>query len=368
MNRKNNRKTIFAATVALCLFLTATGVGRAFKGMGSGGSFGSDYTTQSPHNNMGNMPSDHTESSETVVARVNGAEITMGALMHAVKDVLMQSYRNMELTKELAQRIRYDALEELALEELAFQHAVAAGVTVDETEVNQRLEKIIKAEGGEDALKISLSQRHKTIEDLKADIHRFLSVKMVIEQEVDSRISVTDEEISTAYEANREQFVLPERVVVTDIIFFLDPDDPASEERVRAIREQIVSELDNDPTKLTPKDFVVVDNINVSPEEKPDLYQAAKEIAVGSTSAPLVLDGTLHLVKKDFYQPRKEKEASEAKAVIAGKLKSFKKKQLLAEWRRNLLKDAKIEIVHKLLQEYNPNTSPQGPNDLGAQR
>ncbi len=368
MNRKNKRKTIITAMLALCLLLLPHGSAQAFRGMGSGGSIDGAGTDTSLPGSTSNMPSNHTENSKTVVARVNGAEITMGALMHTVKDILMQKYRNMAMTPGLAQRIRYDALEELAMEELAFQHAVSSGITVNQTEIDQRLGEIIQAEGGEDALQISLSQRNKSIEDLKSDIRRFLSVKMAIEQEVDSQVTITEEEINTAYEANKEQFVIPERVVITDIIFFLDPADPASAERVRSVREQIISELNNDPTKLTPKDFVVVSNTNVSPEDKPELYQAAKNIEVGSTSEPLNIDGTLHLIKKDFYQPRKEKEASEAKAVVASKLKSFKKKQLLAEWRQNLMKDAKIEIVHELLQEDHSNTSPQKLSDVDAKK
>ena len=367
MSRKNNRKTLFLTIIAICISLGAIGNVHAFQGLGSGGPGGSNGNANPPHGGgtvhghggmTQNLSMAHGEGDETVVALVNGTEVTMGELMRTVKDIIMRDYRNMKLTEELAKRIRYDALEMLAMEKLAYQHALSIGVTADQHEIDSRIAAIKQAEGGEEALQISLARRKKTIEDLKKDISRFLAVKMAIEQEVDRKVAITEEEINEAYKASKEQFITPERVVVTDIIFFLDPKDPASAERVHSIREKIILELDNDPTKLTPSDFVVSSNINVSPENMPELYQAAKKIEVGSLSDPLVIDGTLHLIKYDFHQARKEKAETEAKAVVARKLKSTKKNQLLAKWRQNLLKNANIEIVHELLQENNSKNSP----------
>ena len=71
----------------------------------------------------------------------------------------------------------------------------------------------------------------------------------------------------------------------------------------------------------------------------------------GTLSAPLVIDGTLHLIKLDHYQPAVEMPEDQAKATISGQLKSNKRREMLAEWRNNLLKDADIKITHELLQD-----------------
>lgn len=354
----NTRKTIITTALTTGLFLLIAGQTPAFIGMGDSPHGNGNEQATSP--NAAGMERNkaraaeislaHVKNAETVVARINGAEITMGALMHKVKEVVMMGYRNMKLTKELAQRIRYESLEKLAIEELAYQHAVSLGITVNQDDIDRKLEAIRKAEGGEEALQASLVRRKKTPDDLKADIIRFLTVKQAIEQQIDSKVAVTETEIEKAYQANKEKFVTPERVVITDIVFFLDPEDRDSMEKVESVRQKLINELDNDPAKLTPTGFVVLSELDVSPEARPRLYEAAKKMEVGGLSKPLLIDGTLHLVKFDAYQARKETPENEARASVASKLKSFKKQQLLAEWRQSLIKDADIKIVHELLK------------------
>lgn len=349
MKRIYPGKTIIASSLAATLFLAGVAPTSAFKGMGS----------TMPGNAAGHGQevlqnatiAAHAGNDDTVVARVNGSEITMGSLMETVKEVVMQGYGSQQLTSELARRIRYEALEKLALEELAYQRALDMGITVDKKAVATQMEALTAAEGGEEGLTRALEQRNQSREELKTDITRLLAVKEAIHQAVDKRIEVSEEEINAAYEANRQYFVTPERVVITDIVFFLDPGDPASRERVAEIRRQVVEEHDANPKGVPTDGFVVQPNITVSPANMPDLYEAAKKMEVGAVSDPLLVDGTLHLITFDSFQPRREKGEVEAKAVVARKLKSMKRRELLARWRQDLLKEAKITIVHEILEE-----------------
>lgn len=349
MKRIDPRKTIIASSLAATLLLAGVAPAFAFKGMGS----------TMPDSSAGhgrqlmedNVIATHAGNSDTVVARVNGSEITMGSLMETVKEVVMQGYGSQQLTSELARRIRYEALEKLALEELAYQRALDMGITVDQEAVATQMEALTAAEGGEAGLARTLEQRNQSREELETDIIRLLAVKEAIHQAVDNRIEVGEEEINAAYEANRQYFVTPERVVITDIVFFLDPGDPASRERVAEVRRQVVDTHHAKPKGLPADGFVVQPNITVSPANLPDLYEAAKKMEVGAVSDPLLVDGTLHLITFDSYQPRREKGEVEAKAVVARKLKSMKRRELLARWRQDLLKEAKITIVHEILEE-----------------
>ena len=70
----------------------------------------------------------------------------------------------------------------------------------------------------------------------------------------------------------------------------------------------------------------------------------------GDLSSPFIIDSTYHVIKLDYYQPATEKPKNEVKAYIAGTLTSQKRKQVLDKWRKDLLKNANIEIVHELLQ------------------
>ena len=70
----------------------------------------------------------------------------------------------------------------------------------------------------------------------------------------------------------------------------------------------------------------------------------------GEISSPLLIDSTFHLIRLDHYQPATEKPEKEIKKYIAGALVAEKRERVLDEWRQNLLKNGKIEIVHELLQ------------------
>jgi hypothetical protein len=360
MKRIYLKKIFISTALALTLLIGGTCPTSAFMGMGAGGTNPGAGGTSSPHGGMGGGATSlknmkimgHEGNTQTVVAKINGTEITMGKLMNSMMDVIMQGgYSGDNLTKEMAGRIRQEALQQLALEELAFQRGTSLGITADPVMVQAKLDAVIASQGGRVAMDKSLAEQNKSIDDLKDEISRFMVVKEAIRQEVDSKVVVTDKEINQTYEANKDQFVMPERVVVTDIIFFLAPDDPASTEKVAAIRRQLVDEHGGNPEKLAPEGFVVESQLNVSPENRPELYRIAREMETGSLSEPLVIDGTLHLLKSDFHQPRKEKPAEEAKASIANQLKANKRNQLLTDWRNNLLQGANIVIVNEVMQE-----------------
>ncbi|MFZ5771738.1 MAG: peptidylprolyl isomerase [Thermodesulfobacteriota bacterium] len=360
MKKINHRKIVLRAALALALLLGVTLPAAAFMGMGAGGGNAGSGGPSSPHGGMGSAATSlkdmkilgHEGNTRTVVARINGTEITMGRLLNSMLDVIMQGgYRGDNLTPEMATRIRKEALQQLALEELAYQRGASLGITADPAVVQAKLDAVSKSQGGAEALAKSLQEQSKTMADLKEEISRFLVVKEAIRREVDSRVVVAAEEINQTYEANKEQFVIPEQLVVTDIVFFLAPDDPAAREKVAAVRRQLVDEFGGNPAKLTPDGFVVESQLNVSPDNRPELFQAAGRMEVGTLSEPLVIDATLHLLKVDYHQPRQEKPAEEAKAAIARQLKANRHNQLLTEWRNNLLKDADIVIVSEVLQE-----------------
>lgn len=315
----------------------------AFKGMGSSQS-------GDGRQSLTGMAAQHQGGQDIVIALVNGAEITMGPLMSTVMDVLMQKYGGKEVTEEIARNIRKEALEKLAIEELAWQRAVALGISVDEAVINARIQALTTQSGGEDAFTSALALQKKTSENIRNEIRRYMAVKEAISREVYSKATVEDKEVNRIYEENRDQFTIPEQMTVSDIIFFLDAEDEESRKQVDSIRQKIIEEHENNFSALQPDGFVVKTGLKISKETAPSLYRTAINMKPGETSAPVIIDATFHLVRLDMYKPAEEKPETEVKAFIHGKLLSKKRDEALAKWRQSLLKDAKIEIVHELLK------------------
>jgi foldase protein PrsA len=337
-------KPIFFLTIMTLFFLEGVEPVKAFKGIGSS----SPETGQESMANMAKMQ--HQGNQDVVVALVNGAEIKMGALMSNVLDVIMRKYGGKEVTSEIAKRIREEALERLAMEELAYQRAVILGISINPDDINTKIESLKQKAGGEEAFQNNLSRQNKSLNQLKEEIRRYMSVEAAVEQEVNSMASVDDKEVEKLYQENREQFIIPEQIIITDIIFFLDHEDASSKAKVQATRQEIIETYDNNPAKIPPDGFAVQSEVKISMETAPAFYKTSRQMKQGDLSSPFIIDSTYHVIKLDYYQPATEKPKNEVKAYIAGTLTSQKRKQVLDKWRKDLLKNANIEIVHELLQ------------------
>lgn len=345
-------KTLLATTLFGAGLLIAAPA-PAFKGMGSAPATDGTETLNSAM--MG-----HQGNTDLIVATINDRTITMGELMQSIMALMNQGgYGGREMSAELSRKLRYDALQELALEELAFQRGTALGISADPTIVDKQLEARINAAGGRETLEKSLAEQGKTIADVTKEISRYLVIKGAIRKDVYDAITISDDEVDTIYRENKDQFSAPEQVVVTDIIFFLDPKDPAATVRVKELAKKIREEHNNNPTLLTPDGFIVEKGVSVSPTNRPGLYEAAKKMQPGTLSDPLVVDGTLHLITFDHYQPAMEMPETQAKSAIIDQLTKSKRREKMAEWRENLLKEAKITIVHEMLQDEKKNGEPK---------
>lgn len=342
--------TILLTVIIIC---SNTKYGMAFKGMGGeagGAAHGVDTTKKSDAEPQSLVIAGHEGNRRAVVAKVNGNSITMGELEDSIREIVMTKYGKTKVTADIARTIRKDALEKLVLEELACQRAVALGISVDPALINRHIEVKRQAAGGEEKFLKSLTMQNSTLQELTRQIERFFLIKQLMQKEIDAKIIISEKTLDEAYEANKEKFVEPERVKISDIIFFLDPDDPASNQKVLDIRTKIMAELAGKPADLKAEGFLVVSDLSVTAEHKPELYKYSRELQPGSFSEPLLIDGTLHLIKLESYHPRKEPKKEEVMAYVASQMKSTEKSQRLPLWRKELLKDGKIEIVNDILK------------------
>lgn len=292
----------------------------------------------------------HEGNRQTVVAKVNESPVTMGQLEDSIREIVMTKYGKAKVTADIARKIRKDALEKIVLEELACQRAVALGISVNPALIKKNIDARREAAGGDEKFLESLTLQNSNLQDLERQLERFSLIKQLIHKEIDSKINISEKTLDEAYEANKEQHIVPESVKISDIIFFLDPDDPASKQKVLDIRAKIIDELSGNPADLHADGVVVMGGMNVTAEHKPELYNPSRELKPGTFSDPILIDGTLHLIKLESYQPRKEPQKEKVKAYIASQLKEAERSQRLPLWREELLKGGKVEIVNDILK------------------
>ncbi len=106
---------------------------------------------------------------------------------------------------EQALSMKLAILDELINNEIMLERARKLGMEATDGEVEDKFIEM-KAPYTEDEFQRQLKQRELTVEDLKRDLRRQLTVQKVFNREVFSKVSVTDQEIAEFYEQNREQF------------------------------------------------------------------------------------------------------------------------------------------------------------------
>ncbi len=288
----------------------------------------------------------HSDAASIVVARVNGAKINMAQLMDRIYDLTMERYGRRQITPFLAQKIKNESLKQLIMEELAYQKA-AQSIKISAAEVKKITKAQIQTMGGDKGLQKYLrANGMKNRAAFEEQIRRMLTVRGYIRKNIDPKIKITEDDLKAAYTKGRAYFHAPENVQVNKILFFGAPNDPRTIRQVLQVRSEIIKKDNNHPEKLkTNGTFVVQKNIHLSKTADKALYAAAKKLGRYEISKPIKMNGNLYLVQLTGYQPARNKTFKMVKSYLKNEIMGRKKQALLAAWRKQLPKGAKIEFV-----------------------
>ena len=134
--------------------------------------------------------------------------------------------------------------------------------------------------------------------------------------------------------------------MLDDVLFFLDPEDSSSvkkaEEILKVLRDGMKdpSELESDGT------FVVRELVNPGGIDLP-LREEARKLSEGQLSGVIKTEGNIHIIKLKTYSQKKQFGFDDVKRMIENNLKAEALKKRMEEWKSELKKDARIEILMK---------------------
>ncbi len=139
-------------------------------------------------------------------AVVNGQEIT--------RDFVEKAYRRTSdapqgTSDEEALLAKLTLLNDLIVQEILIAEARELKIEVPDNELETAYEEARKSITGE-AFQQELARRNLSAADMREGLRRELLSQKVIEQEVRSKVAVTDQEINDFFNANRARFNLPE--------------------------------------------------------------------------------------------------------------------------------------------------------------
>jgi peptidyl-prolyl cis-trans isomerase SurA len=151
-----------------------------------------------------NKPTPHAAD---VWAVVNGTEIK--------RDEVEKYYRTrvnpegQEPSQEEALSLKLNVLDELINNEILLERAKKLNLEATDGEVEDKFTEL-KSPYTEDEFQRQLNERRVSVSDLKRDLRRQLSIQKLLNREVVAKISITDQDVTDFYNANKPQFNVAE--------------------------------------------------------------------------------------------------------------------------------------------------------------
>ena len=263
------------------------------------------------------------QSQDDVVAWVNGEPITRD-----------------ELYEEMVRYVGTQVLDEMILIKLVRQQAAQRGVEVSEDDVAAQLAAIEEDVGGPEQLKSVLQMYNMTYDDLKQQVNLNLLLRALVAPEIE----VTEDEIRSYFDENRERLGQPEQVRARHILV-------ETEEQAKELKERL--EAGEDFAALAKEHSIDRGSaarggdlgwfgrgVMVEPFEK-----AAYSLKPGEISDPVQTDFGYHLILVE--ERREAREAvldEETRSAIEEQLREEKLSQRIPEWLDELRSKADVEI------------------------
>jgi peptidyl-prolyl cis-trans isomerase SurA len=160
---------------------------------------------------------------DNVAASVNSRVITYADLDKQFQMQFMSAGEKPSEDQAMIQKL--ELLRTMIDAEIMLQRAEKQGLMATDADVDAKIAEL-KAPYTQEDFQRQLSARHMTLDDLKTQLKRDLSVTKLINKEITSHVSITDKNVSDFYTANKSSFNFPEpQVRMAQILVTPAPDN-----------------------------------------------------------------------------------------------------------------------------------------------
>ncbi|HLQ87614.1 MAG TPA: peptidylprolyl isomerase, partial [Enterococcus sp.] len=216
-----------------------------------------------------------------------------------------------ELYDKLVEQGGSNILSQMIDAEIINQEAKKEKIQVTDEEIDAEMENYMAQYGGEEMFESVLQQSGLTKDDLKGDIIQYVQ----IEKLVDSRISVTDEEINEYFEENKEKLGQEEQVKASHILV---EDEKTAKDLKKQLDDgadfaELAKEHSTDPGSAENGGELGFFGKGKMVKEFEDVAFATK---VGEISEPVKSEKGYHIIKVEEKKEAKEATLEEKKEEI----------------------------------------------------
>jgi peptidyl-prolyl cis-trans isomerase SurA len=179
----------------------------------------------------------HRAPGADVVATVNGKDI-MRVDLEKIYKANLDPNQQQEASPEQADIRRLEILKSMVDDEILQQRAAKLNLAASDDDVNAKLTET-KAPFTQEEFDRQLKQRGLTLDDLKRQIRRSLTQTKLLNKEIESKINITDSDVTSYYNAHKSGYNLIEpQYHLAQIVVTGNPPQQAAVQGRRAPNEE----------------------------------------------------------------------------------------------------------------------------------
>ena len=239
-----------------------------------------------------------TAFNQDTVASVDGETITKNELY----DVLVKQYGQ-------------DSLSYLIDNKIVEIAAGKENVKISDEDVDAEMKEFVEANGGEESFQYALEQSGLTEKEIETEIVNYLKIVKLLESEVD----ITDEEMKTHFEENKDSYNEPEQIEASHILVENEESANKVKEKLEAGEDfaELAKEYSTDPSNAENGGKLGYFSKGTMVEEFENIAFSMK---VGEISAPVKTDYGYHIIhvtdKKEAKEANFEDHKEEIKQIL----------------------------------------------------
>jgi peptidyl-prolyl cis-trans isomerase SurA len=287
---------------------------------------------------------------ERIIAKVNGDIVTLSDYenrqLAAVQASGVPNEKVADFLRQNGDRILQETIDEMLVYQKGEELGIADRVT---SEYLDSVVKDIKQQNNIDSdetFRAQLAREGMTLEGLRRNIKRSIVRQQVVRLQIETKITIAEEEVRKDYERRRGDYTKPAAVKLQEIVLKLDtPDARAKAEalvgRARAGEDfgALAKEASVAPTRTAGGDLGSV----ALGELHPDLRKAIANVEPGHITDPITLAGTVRVLKVNERSEARTVPYEEARDDIQKRLRRERTETEYTRFVAGLRKDASIE-------------------------
>jgi len=286
--------------------------------------------------------------SEDAIATVNGVDITVKDFTVKLRNVLNLLGSASNVKEEDIYNIKREALESLIEEKIMLLRAEKLGMKVTDEELKKRVEEIKRDYTSENFAQVFGGEK-VDYKIWSEELRKRLLLEKLVDQEVNSKIKVTDEEIAAYYQQNRSRYYSEETVHVAQIVVSTKETADAVLKRLQAGEDfnKVAREISTGPESARGGDLGVFTR-GVMPEAFDRVVFSLPE---GRASKVVKSPYGFHIFKVLKKERGRWIELPDVKEKIKADLAKGKEEQEFRKWLDALKSEAKVRIDEERLKQ-----------------